>query len=621
MRDFKWRTAPTGVEGTATVYVDSAFGSDIYGDGTRANPYATLKKAWTDASTKPERIICRGIFTGYNLIGTQEKSILGDYYGAAIFDGRDQYLVFGFTHSKMIFRNCPYIFLNNTNTAGVGRAVNSTGVGYAGSVHGVAGSSNSLHRTALYMGYIGGTTAVQKVVYDTPQYNPNFPFVFGGLSNQLFMQNCTVYGISDILQRMKSAQAGNSCSGVLVSKFAMIANDGRKITYTSCLFAADVKWYWLSGNNGGSAEELTLTGNTSAERQASLLSQLTTRELASNLMPSFVNCIFSSQTAAELFNDAPNGDFTLIPGCDADRTATGGGYIGALPPAIRIPVLTDSTGVPATWDERSASGCLAVEDDQIKLDTESASETGEILSKILVINPQEIQLDGIYTEVNNRKNGQPVALWKDSYTDDEYQAGDTLPVGRYVVYGSEDVTYEGETIAPGGVVVVSQTGTTFSGNARLIEIVEPNVADVVYCRCRSVIYARVSQSDSLQRGATYLNDGNASITYHNRTIAPGESFVCMIAGEQFTASSNDYTIAVMFDDSRVPASEWVPAQFMGEYFVSKSAGAIEVDDYGVPYGSGNYMSYQGKTISKATLDKRYVQFCIKARRYGISSIA
>jgi hypothetical protein len=43
---YRWRTAPSGVEGTATVYVDGRFGSNNYGDapvrGTREHPYKTL---------------------------------------------------------------------------------------------------------------------------------------------------------------------------------------------------------------------------------------------------------------------------------------------------------------------------------------------------------------------------------------------------------------------------------------------------------------------------------------------------------------------------------------------------------------------------------------------------
>ena len=62
-KPYKWRKVPNGTEGTVNVYVDSATGSDLWGDGTRANPYQTLGKAYRGTAVKPGRIICRGRFS------------------------------------------------------------------------------------------------------------------------------------------------------------------------------------------------------------------------------------------------------------------------------------------------------------------------------------------------------------------------------------------------------------------------------------------------------------------------------------------------------------------------------------------------------------------------------
>ena len=59
-KPYKWRKTPTGSEGTTTVYVDSATGSDLWGNGTRANPYQSLGKALRGTATKPQQTICRG---------------------------------------------------------------------------------------------------------------------------------------------------------------------------------------------------------------------------------------------------------------------------------------------------------------------------------------------------------------------------------------------------------------------------------------------------------------------------------------------------------------------------------------------------------------------------------
>lgn len=143
----KWRTAPTGVEGTATRYVDSAIGSDLFGDGTRANPYQSIGKAYRVTSTKPSKIVCRGRFSEMLADGNHSTEICGDYYGAATFDGAGYYLIYGFTHNKLIIVNTGVgtydlqVSSGSEALAGVGRANNASNVGNANNVNGVAGSN------------------------------------------------------------------------------------------------------------------------------------------------------------------------------------------------------------------------------------------------------------------------------------------------------------------------------------------------------------------------------------------------------------------------------------------------------------------------------------------------
>ena len=100
-REFKWRTAPSGVEGTSTVYADANFGSDNFGDGTRANPYKTLTKSYNAKSTKPTTIICRGTFREKLSNGNHSCAINGDYMGAAVYDGENVNIIYGFGHKNM----------------------------------------------------------------------------------------------------------------------------------------------------------------------------------------------------------------------------------------------------------------------------------------------------------------------------------------------------------------------------------------------------------------------------------------------------------------------------------------------------------------------------------------
>ena len=116
--------------------------------------------------------------------------------------------------------------------------------------------------------------------------------------------------------------------------------------------------------------------------------------------------------------------------------------------------------------------------------------------------------------------------------------------------------------------------------------------------------------------------GSENITYHGRTIAPKESFVAVNDTEKFTAVTTGYEVGIMFDDTRVPETEWVSAQLFGEYFVWKRGGVIMQDEYGQAVSSGNYLSYQttanggySDRLRKSIINQAYVQFAIFVQKY------
>ena len=632
----KWRTGPSGAEGTKTRYVDSAIGSDYFGDGTRANPYQSIGKAYRVSSTKPNLIICRGRFSEMLADGNHACEIRGDYYGAATFDGAGYYVLYGFTHNCLIIQNTgvgTYDLAVNTGSvafAGVGRAYYASYVGYAFNVDGVAGSSVLMDRCSLYWGCIGGTTAVKYVGVSRPRHNGTYRIALGSHGAGVGMAHGTVYGCA-IEDRAKHFTTGQTTFvSTIFGKFAMIANDPQ-MGYTGCLFAADCKWYYLSDSHGstGTVREIVVTGTTSAERQASvrvgleaIYEELGTAS-ASRVYPTFNDCKFSLQTSDEIFNNPGAQDFTLKT--TGDGVINDSTYYGAFPPAVNVPILDDSTGVAGSWDERSASGCVCVSDNAICLDETSQSMSGEILSKIVQINPSSYQLNGIFAAFMSKFTDYFAYLNKNDVMGSErYSAGDILPVGRYKVKGA--VLYQDVNFANNAIIVVSAENTTFANDnyvSTLIPIEQPNIQDVIYCRCRSTIYVQIKASDGLQRGATYLNFGTKDITYHGRVINPGESFVALNATETFTCSGDaDYKIGVMFDDTRVPSTEWVPAQNFGEYFVMKQSGAIRLDDDGVPVSSGNYLSFQttanggySDQLRKTIINQRFVQFAIFVTKY------
>ena len=633
----KWRTGPSGAEGTATRYVDSATGSDYFGDGTRANPYQSIGKAYRVSSTKPNLIVCRGRFSEMLADGNHACEIRGDYYGAATFDGAGYYVLYGFTHNRLIILNTGVgtydlaVASGSEAFAGIGRANNASNVGYANYVYGgVAGASVLMDRCSLYWGCIGGTTAVRYVGVSRPRHNGTYRISLGSYGTCVGMGHGTIYdcAIEDRARHFTSGQT--TFVSTIFGKFAMIANDSQ-MTYTGCLFAADCRWYYLSGSHGatGTVREIVVTGSTNAERQASIrvgleaiYEELGTAD-ASRVYPTFNDCKFSAQTSYEIFNNPDAQDFTLKT--TGDGVINDSTYYGAFPPTINVPILDDSTGVAGSWDERSADGCVTVSDNAICLDETSQSMSGEILSKIVKINPAAYQLNGIYAAFMSKFTDYFAYLNKNDVMGSErYSAGDILPVGRYKVKGA--VIYQDVNFANNAIIVVSAENTTFANDnyvSTLIPIEQPNIQDVIYCRCRSTIYVKIKASAGLQRGATYLNCGSQDITYHGRIISPGESFVAVNASETFICSGDaDYEIGIMFDDTRVPSAEWVPAQNFGEYFVMKQSGAIRLDADGVPVSSGNYLSFQttanggfSDQLRKTIINQAYVQFAIFVTKY------
>ena len=639
-KDYKWRTAVTSGEGTTTRYVDGNTGSDLFGTGTRANPYRTLGRAYRVSDTKPTTIICRGCFSEMLVDGNHACSINADYYGAAVFDGREQFLIYGFRHKNMIFRdtcigNSDMVLFNSLGSgslAGVGSAFDADYVGFANFVYGVAGSPNLMHKVALYMGTIGGNTACKYLGFSRVKNHSSYPIQLGGYQSGVVLQNSTVYGVEDISHRCKTGSIYYSkiIISSIFAKFAMIANDV-KFEFRQCLFAADVKWYYLSGTKGESgAQEIVIDGNDSQAKIESLQTQLTAIYDANNIeessrhMPTFVDCIFSDQTSEELFNNPEDGDLTLRVGSEAITSEYE--YIGAFPPAINIPILSDSSGIAETWDETTCSGCISVTNNAICLDDSNTSMSGEIMSKVIQVDTSHNPLNGLYALTQNRFADHYAYLnGIDTVGNKQYMAGESLPIGRYVVKGS--ILYRDVNIDNDMILVVSEENTNFADeieNSFVCPIIEPNIIDVIYVRCRGGIYAKCVQTELLQRGATYINSGNSNITYRNREIAPGESFVAM--GDDYWSGPAGYEIGILFNDTRVPDSDWVPAQIFGEYFALKENGAIKLDEDNIPIGSGNYLAWQTAAnggykgyFPKAIMNQQFVQFKIVIKRYDRAS--
>lgn len=627
-RPIKWINT-----GTTYCYVHSDFGSDLQGDGTMAKPYRTLQKAY---SATNKSICCIGRFTGdMNASGSINRTIMGDYYGGAVFDGNNQYTIWGWILHNMIVKNIPAIDAYCSygvygRLSGAGRA-NGGGdnVRNAVGVSGVASDLVLLHASSLHFGCIGGTTTVAREIYSKIIPCLNYNVWLGNGNYTPSLRQSTVYGV-DVTRRRKSQYGSPVIEDCLFGKFALIVNDTQK--FKGCLFSADCKWYWFTGaDNTNGYTEITITGTTSAERYQSLVDGVTA--IGKTITVTFEDCIFSAQTSEQLMNNPENLDFTLTPNSDAIRTtisSNGELFIGAMPPALSIPIMNDSTGEIGTWDERSIEGCIQIIDNKICVNPNDLSSGGKILSKIVQINPAQMQLNGVWSVPTMpflNKNIKLTGLnTMYDYNSANYVYENTnIPQGWYLVHG--EITYNGTMdFHDGEVLYVTANNTQFvnvDSGSYLQPIIEPNTEDVLYCRCRRASSVKIKQGAGLQAGATYLNNGGDSITYRNRTIVNGESFVAMNNTDDFYNADADYEISVMFDDTRVQSAEWIPARLWSRYFVGKLNGAIMHDDYNVPISSGNYLSWiatanggYANAIRESIIDMPFVQFALFVKYYN-----
>lgn len=617
---YKWRT-----RNASYVYVDSATGSDTFGDGTMQNPYQSLGKAWRGHTTyHPDTIVCRGTFSEDMCDGAHSTTIRGDYYGAATFDGAGAYTLYGFTTPSMVFVNCACgtydsgISAGSPSLAGVGRALNAKNhLGSAEAVCGVKASSVLLRASALYWGAIGGGAECSQVGVVSPKPNPNHLFWWATAAGGV-VRNFSVYDVPreyrNMTQRQYNARGGFKAS--IFGKAAFLLDDAA--TFTECSFCNDCEWW-----NGD--EQFVPQGDTPEERMASLQEWIAGTACSGRKIV-LTDCRLLSKSSDEVWNNPAGGDLTLRwENCDEELLDPAGNWRGAFPPCINIPILSDSAGRPNTWDERTASGLISVAADRIVVDDVQGENEGEILSKVIVTNPDDVSISGIFAGYVGQAQETGILLGKDRAGGAVYGAGETLPPGRYRCNG--DIVYRGEYLTLHDILVVSGEGTAFEA---AVESQEPTVTAVTDCNIIDNMWLRsnanaplyIRATDGLQQGGHYVNVFDKAISYRGRTIAPGESFQAENSEDTYSCPGDpDYRVAVVFDDTRTASHPWVPAQMWGEYFAGKLGSAFRRDEDGEILGSGNVNSFvpkseggESESVCKTTAHARFIQLRIKAVR-------
>ena len=607
MKKYVWKT-----QDSSYCYVDANTGDDINGDGTMQNPFRSLGRATRGTTNK--NIVCRGVFSE-DLADAWHTNlnIYGDYLGAAIFDGKGEFINLRPSRFLIMKDCCEISYLLNLASGDLYQSAGVTSFGNGGSL-----PSGITINCPIRLNTMCGRDNKMPPLCVHPFVSSLSKYKLGYNQEAIYSNNYgTIYDVT-IERRQISANKGVT-NTYLYSKVDHYIND--KQFFKGCLFAKDCNWYYQ--DSAKVDHKIELGDSYGEERLNLILAAMDEWNVPASSRPTFTDCIFSNQGAYELFNDPDNYDFTLK--LTSDAVLPNGRYIGAMPPAIHVPILTDSTGRAETWDETTASGVVSIQNNEICYDPTLEESRGEILSKVLTLDTSKLSLSAIYAICFNNWAAQNIAISEEAYLGDTYTTADTLPIGKYVVRGNS-IAYLDSTYYNGDIVTVSADGTTFAveegQSATLQAVIEPNIENVCYVRTAPTAYAYIKASEGLQRGGTYLNNGNKNITYRGRVIVPKESFVAVNDTDTFSCDGDaDYKIAVIFDDTRVPSQEWFSSLLFGESFVWKNKGVVKVDAEGNSISSGNPLSYANKAnggysdlLTKTPINQQYVQFRISVSK-------
>lgn len=623
-KKYYWRTQNTNAR-----YVDSDSGDDVRGDGTMQNPYKSLGKAYRISETKPSMIICRGFFSEDMADGNHSCTIMGDYAGAAVFDGQSIYSFYGFVYTNLIIRNAAgghvftSVFTGSPLLAGVGRA-GSSNVGSTTAFYllGLSGSRAIVGRSAPYFGIVGGSGSRNAIFY--PIHNEDyylFPFFYNKPSYW------SVVGVKKE-DRCKSKNTtsltSNGCNYSIFADVAFYISDG--ITFSNCYFGNDCTWWDADG-----VTQFFPSGETSEEKIQSLRNWIEEQGITSNSGFVFNDCVFLDKNAKEIFNDPENGDLVvkLDAGIPDGVGCLGNGISIAIRDISSDPGTTDNR---STWDITTAKG-IKIEDGALKLDFEDDAEELSIETTAIELDPQKYAIDGIYSFIESHF-AQCRLLYDKNVLGETYNVGDTLTAGKYVVNGR--IQFDGSDYFDQDVITVfdpetagedpnksptNQFETPFDwdGESTVTELLDSNTTVAVYARSfPNILKVHEGTRVELTPGKTYIILENRSTNpaqCNGRKLFKGS---IIEAGESYVITSNGNMKVGLLNDTY---TQWTPQQPYGELFISKVGKVFDYDDDGEILSSGNPRTwltpanggYSGK-MNKTIIQSRYTQLKLIAKK-------
>lgn len=680
-------------QNAAYIYADSEWGT-AEGDGTQQKPFQTLEQVFEYLNanfynTTAKVVVLRGYFPlTKTFMDYMCTSFVADKPYEAIVDGMNANSLLYCTNydglvmrnmrvgSTVIFRNASAqsTFNGYGSLCGVGRANSANYANDANHASGVCSSPVLIENTTLFRGQMGSQSSNTRHLYRA--IPPTDNGIFAHISRNAFASTF-VDGIyeglpTDTVRGYQSGGAPYQSTDWQIRDHCLFSNwatflNCQNQKYQACFFDADCKFYYsVTPNNDNSAQYLLVMGDPTATQGITEDSNAktytvdgcaTVEEMVRYVLQAKGStnttfdsaCVFSeTEHKSDIFNDADNSDYTLK---ETSSACNNGAYFGAFPPALHVATYQNSDGHLNCFDHRRIDGQSIVinAQNQLCIDT-SQHSSSTILSKVVRINPSVKQLDGLWSLVLSKKNTEGYVLADNQKypflgnfvqpSTDGGTTGQNLTAGKWYIVCEDGVNieYNGNSYQHGNVFFVPTDGPLYyesesSGSYQVRELLNPGQPDVVYVRCRSMIYKHIGQSTKLIKGVNYINDGNKTIhlSVANRDIVAGEDFVCTTDNEYFSCTGDAaYQLGIIFDDRatfteqeprQVPAAEdWVPALFVGDYFVSKAAGVITRSDDNVPEASGNPKSYAADTRSisgtATIINQPYVQLKIVATYIG-----
>lgn len=481
------------LQDTIRFWVDSYYGSDEYGDGTKEKPYKTAQKAYIES---------RSYFVNFNKF---PPIVLRGYFDIDFAD--DNVYWIGDDGNTII---------NYSNDNGKsGCYINLTVKGYFKRSQGMTyshkanfNSERDTNGSATFKDYYG--------VVDARDYKPAAE-IFGGYW-------CCVC--------LAKRQTGGQNYCLLKSQFTNIEyGQGNIITADSTFLVNNIDTSYLSErNNYATDEEYT---------------EYIKAQTGFNKLFSIANGIYkhlvTRYTFDELFvYDPVNLSISLTPiGVEFQKTHDL--QLGWIKGNKNIPILSNSDGVKECFDSNTKSGGIDIEDGSILMD--ETQTYGQIRSKVIKLNRSTQAINGLVSGLRHtnkqistsyeigRKHSEMISIMTDAnrtitsseegyYFIKQYS---TPPANPKISYNGNEIDF-----VPDSSILLKEGDVLNRVNYfayNLVPIIQPNVISNFYLRGVNTFKETIT-SGTLSSNCTYIAvDGSVTLTIGNdtRVLIEGES--------------------------------------------------------------------------------------------------